>query len=130
MKTITLDKSRSYGEIIGQHFVGRVQVSYEQDGMMFDSEGQSIASDKAAAKAEPAPVIEAKKAKKAEMKPVEEAVVVIDEPTIGVDLKSYAKGNAKAPWHMVVKAVTDAYGVTPANKDEAIKIIQDGKVSK
>ena len=121
-KLASLDKSRPYGEIRGEH-----PACYEQDGMLFDSEGQSI-TDGPKAPVKAAPPAPAPKAPEPE-KPAETATV-IDEPTIGVDLKSYAFGTSKAPWHMVVKAVTDAYGVTPANKEEAVKIIRAGHTCK
>lgn len=127
-KSSVLDKSRPYGTIVGAHIVGAHLAAYEQDGVMFNAEGYPVGET-------PAPMPVAAPEPPPAAVTVEEPPMgtVIDEPTIGVDLQAYAEGNVKAPWVMVVRAVADAYGVTPASKADAIKIIragglEDGKV--
>lgn len=127
----TLDRNRPYGTIYGSH----MGASFTQDDNLFNGAGELIGEPKPAPKAAPAPKAEkpAKAAKEPEEAPVAPEPKASDDGPSGpaipltadekVDLKGWAAGKVKVPWHILSNAVMAHYSERPRNSEHAREII-------
>jgi hypothetical protein len=102
---------------------------FEVDDQFYDADGYPIDA-KSGKRLEveqvsvPQVQAKAKKGKKVFAEPDDDPDAILDAP---INLKAWAKGDEKHPWHAVQAQFQREYAVAPANKTEAYEILKVNK---
>jgi hypothetical protein len=117
-----LDKSKPYGTC----HPPENNVHFEQDGCQFDNDGyqvdpktgRRILDDVSTAASNKAPAVVSENTSRTPAGPAFADIF---------DFESWMAGHKNYPWPVVVKAVAGRFGTAPKNKEDARRIISEGK---